>query len=227
MALSMAFHNPDPRLQEIEAKNAEIRAAVFSRFYRSVWRFLVRSVARIARRIKRTSQSVDADSPHKAAAEWIKGLLEDRNFPYLICGGLAAKGYGSERELNDIDLFVPGEHFSSVVEAAREYISKPAKHHQEEGWDLTYVQFKYEGVKVEVGNADGPKIYDVSRRIWTPLNVDFSRYKTVKVLGLELPLMLEEDLIRYKSALSRPVDIADICAMRKSLSTQKPTNLHW
>ena len=54
---------------------------------------------------------------HHLAAQWIVGLLRDRNIPFLICGGLAAKGYGSERDLNDIDLFVSGEHFSSVVQA--------------------------------------------------------------------------------------------------------------
>lgn len=221
----MAFHNPDPKLRKIEQKNAEIRAAVFSRFYRSIWRFLVHSFARIARWIKKSPQSVNGESLHESAAQWIVGLLEERNIPYLICGGLAAKGYGSERELNDIDLFVPGEHFSSVVEAAREYIFKSPKRYQEEGWDLTYVQFSYGGVKIEVGNADDPKIYDVGCKAWVPLDVDFSRRRRVKLLGLELPLMLEEDLIRYKSVLSRPVDVADIRAMREEQVTWRGAHL--
>ncbi|GAA0842030.1 hypothetical protein GCM10009113_09420 [Marinobacter szutsaonensis] len=220
MALFMAFHNPDPKLRKIEMKNAEIRAAIFSRVHRSVWRFLVRSVTRIAHRSEKSPQSVNSESRHKLAVRWIVALLEERNIPYLVCGGLAAKGYDSERELNDIDLFVPGEHFLTVVGAAREHISKPPKHYQEEGWDLTYVQFSYEGVKVEVGNADGPKIYDVRGDTWVSLYVDFSRYMRVKLLGLELPLMLEEDLIRYKSVLSRPVDVADIRAMREEPKTK-------
>ena len=33
---------------------------------------------------------------HQLAAQWIVELLGDRNIPFLICGGLAAKGYGSE-----------------------------------------------------------------------------------------------------------------------------------
>lgn len=152
---------------------------------------------------------------HQVAAQWIVGLLRDRNIPFIICGGLAAKGYGSERDLNDIDLFVPGEHFSSVVQAGQKFISKPALRYQEEGWDLTYVQFKYEGVKVEVGNADGPRIFDMGHQTWIPLSIDFSRCTTVHLLGLELPLMLKEDLVRYKSALSRPVDIEDIRAMHR------------
>lgn len=153
---------------------------------------------------------------HQLAAEWIVGILRDRDIPFLICGGLAAKGFGSERDLNDIDLFVPGEHFLSVVQAGQEYVSKAAAHRREEGWDLTYVQFKYEGTKVEVGNADSPRIFDSDSQAWVPLDINFSRFATVHLLGLELPLMLKEDLVRYKSALSRPVDIEDIRAIRES-----------
>lgn len=153
---------------------------------------------------------------HHLAAQWIVGLLRERSIPFLICGGLAAKGYGSERDLNDIDLFVPGEHFASVVQAGQEFISKAAAHRQEEGWDLTYVQFKYAGIKVEVGNADGSQIFDASNETWVPLNIDFSRYLTVHLLGLELPLMQKDDLVRYKSTLARPVDIEDVCAIREN-----------
>lgn len=153
---------------------------------------------------------------HHLAAQWIVELLRDQNIPFLICGGLAAQGYGSERALNDIDLFVPGECFSAVVQAGQEFVSKAAAHRQEEGWDITYVQFKYEGIKVEVGNADGPQIFDVGKANWVPLDIDFSRYATVRLLGIDLPLMLKDDLVKYKSALSRPVDIEDIRAIRES-----------
>ena len=151
---------------------------------------------------------------HQEAIRWIVDLLRSRDIPFLICGGLAAKGYGSDRDLNDIDLFVPGECFSDVVEAGQEYISKPATRYREAGWDLTYVQFKYAGVKIEVGSAAGASIFAKESQTWIPLDIDFSRYETVSLLGAELPLMLKEDLIRYKLALSRPVDIEDIRAIQ-------------
>lgn len=150
---------------------------------------------------------------HQLAAQWIVGLLRDRHIPFQICGGLAAKGYGAERELNDIDLFVPGVHFAAVVQAGKAYISKPAAHYCEEGWDLTYVQFKYEGIKVEVGNADGAQIFDAASQVWIPLTIEFDRYETANLLGLTLPLMLKQDLVRYKTVLSRPVDIDDVRAI--------------
>ncbi|MCE8002897.1 nucleotidyltransferase [Billgrantia ethanolica] len=150
---------------------------------------------------------------HQEAIKWIAGLLRNRNIPFLICGGLAAKGYGSERDLNDVDLFVPDDRFSEVVEAGQEFITKPAAHYREEGWDLTYVQFKYEDIKIEVGCAAGASIFDKESQTWIPLDIDFSRYETRYLLGVELPMMLKEDLVRYKLALSRQVDLEDVRAI--------------
>ncbi|ADP96744.1 hypothetical protein HP15_980 [Marinobacter adhaerens HP15] len=83
-----------------------------------------------------SASSTKGESVHQSAAEWIVSLLRERNIPFLICGGLAARGYGSQRDLHDIDLFVPGEHFLSVVQAGQPFVSKAAAHRQEEGWDL-------------------------------------------------------------------------------------------
>lgn len=151
---------------------------------------------------------------HQPALKWIVSLLKDHDTPFIICGGLAARGYGSTRTLNDIDLFVPSESFSRVVKAGRNFITKPAAHRCEEGWDLTYAQFKYEGTKVEVGSAEGCRILDAKTGNWVPLVVDFSRYTLVSLLGIELPLMLKQDLINYKTVLSRPVDLDDVQAIR-------------
>ncbi|MDR5907779.1 hypothetical protein [Franzmannia qiaohouensis] len=102
-----------------------------------------------------------------------------------------------------------------MVQAGQEFVSKTAAHRQEEGWDLTYVQFKYKGVKVEMGNADDVRIFDVGDQAWIKLNIDLSRYKKVRLLGLDLPLMLRGDWIRYKSMLLRPVDVEDISAIHE------------
>lgn len=151
---------------------------------------------------------------HRQAIQWIVALLNARSIPFQICGGLAARGYGASRALNDIDLFVPGEHFQTVVADGDAHISKPAGHYCEEGWDLTYVQFVHSGVKIEVGSTDQPRIFDALQQRWIPLSIDLSRSVTVTLLGLELPLMMKEDLVSYKSALSRPVDLEDLRAMQ-------------
>ncbi|MGY0216569.1 hypothetical protein ACWJJH_04160 [Endozoicomonadaceae bacterium StTr2] len=152
----------------------------------------------------------------QAALEWIVELLNSRNVPFAICGGLAAISYGSNRSLNDIDLFVPAQYFRQAVEAGRAYISKPAQHYCEasEGWDLEYVQFIYKGVKIEIGNTAGMKIFDRRQQCWVPLNVHFGELVPGRVFGVEIPVIPKQALIAYKSVLRRDVDLADINAIQ-------------
>ncbi|MFC3852240.1 nucleotidyltransferase [Salinispirillum marinum] len=145
-----------------------------------------------------------------AALQWISDLLRERDIPFVVCGGLAAIAYGSTRPLNDIDLFVPGKHFQSVVSAGSPHVSKSAKRSREAGWHLEYIQFIYEGVKVEVGNAEQVEIFDSDSHEWTELHLDFSRVKDIEVMGVALPVMNVEDLIHYKRILNRPVDRDDL-----------------
>lgn len=149
------------------------------------------------------------------ALRWIVNLLQNNEVPFLLCGGFAAIGYGSKRALNDIDLFVPGDRFDEIVLLGEQHISKPAQHYCEEaeGWDLVYVQFLFKGVKIEVGNAHGVKIYDSTASKWVELKLDFSRSQVTSLLGIEVPLMNRIDLMRYKSKLGRPVDLQDIDAL--------------
>ncbi|MBA2781003.1 hypothetical protein [Billgrantia kenyensis] len=158
-------------------------------------------------------QELQVAHRQRLAAHWIVSLLRSGNIPFIVCGGLAAQGHGASRPLHDIDLFVPEAHFAQVVAAGQGFISKPAQRYNEEGWNLEYVQFRYEGVKVEVGNAGEAYVYDVGRQAWARLDIDFTRYQKITLLGLELPVMRKADLIQYKSWLGRPVDAQDIREM--------------
>lgn len=149
------------------------------------------------------------------ALKWISELLNQRQIPFVICGGLAAIAYGSQRPLNDIDLFVPGEYFHAVVSAGSDFISKPAKNYCGEGWDLEYVQFMRHGTKIEVGNAADAKIYAIAEECWINLNIDFDNVQRLTVLGVELPIMSAVDLIGYKEKLDRPVDREDIVQIKR------------
>jgi hypothetical protein len=50
-----------------------------------------------------------------SAFQWIVRILETRAIPFAISGGLAAKSYGSLRELNDIDIDIPDDSFCKIV----------------------------------------------------------------------------------------------------------------
>ncbi len=144
------------------------------------------------------------------ALSWIVGFIEEHNIPYVICGGLAAKAYGSERELNDIDLYVPDKYFSSIVEFGASYITYGPIHHKGKQWDLKYVQFNYLGQEVEVGSDKNCKIYDALKSQWSLQKIDFESWERRKIYGVEIKVMNKNDLLAYKIKLNRKVDIEDI-----------------
>ncbi|WP_312271787.1 hypothetical protein [Pseudomonas sp.] len=93
---------------------------------------------------------------HAAALHWIVDQLNQRRIPFLLCGGLAAHVYGARRPLNDIDLLIPADRLQEIAAAGAAVTTKPLERRCEEGWDVEYVQFKVEGVKIEIGGTPVP-----------------------------------------------------------------------
>lgn len=151
----------------------------------------------------------------KEALHWIVGLLRSRSVPFVVCGGLAARGYGSTRPLHDIDLFVPAARFAEVVQAGGPFTSKPAQRYREEGWNVEYVQFIYHGTKIELGNAEGVEVQDHATGQWVALEIDFAQCERACLFGEEVPLMAREHLVAYKRHLGRPVDLVDVEAIER------------
>ncbi len=144
------------------------------------------------------------------ALDWIVSYLERHDIPYLMCGGLAAQAYGSARPLADIDLYVPDQFLNQVSAMGRDYVSFGPAHYVDEKWDLTFVQFVYEGQKIEVGSDRECKILDSRTGEWHKKNIDFDRYNLVSLYGKLVRVMKKDDLIAYKLKLSREVDLDDI-----------------
>ena len=147
---------------------------------------------------------------HKDALIWVNSLLAECCIPNQICGGLAAYGYGVKRDIHDIDMFVPAACYQQAVSLCREHMTKPSSRYVEQGWDVTYFQCVFGGVKVEVGNAEGVQIQCRTSTEWHPLTIDFECSNLTVVLGVEIPLMPVHQLIAYKTLLGREVDVQDI-----------------
>lgn len=146
----------------------------------------------------------------KQAFEWIIGFFELNDVPYLICGGLAAIAYGSQRPLHDIDIYVPENNYKSVVEFGYEYITYGPDRLIDNHWDVDYVQFNYSGQKIEVGSSQGIKIFDALKSRWYKEQLDFEKYTQASVLGKRVRIMEKQALIDYKRKLNREVDQLDI-----------------
>jgi len=144
------------------------------------------------------------------ALEWIESKLHHARAPRLYCGGLAVRAYGGSRPLNDIDLFVPDAHFWPLVDALGAYIRKPALRQREAGWELTYAQFVYDGIKIEIGSDDHPRIQDGMTGDWGVLDIDYAAAEQRTYAGCTIPLMARRQLIAYKRTLRRDVDLIDV-----------------
>lgn len=151
----------------------------------------------------------------KKALSWIDSKIRTSSSPYQICGGLAARAYGADRPLNDIDLFVPKENYESIHNQTKSYLSKPSSRYidESEGWDVEYFQLVYDSVKIEIGNSENVKIFDSAKKIWLHLDIDYEASELIPVFGLLVPVMPKLSLLWYKNKLARDVDVVDVSAI--------------
>ncbi|MFZ3016050.1 MAG: hypothetical protein WA101_03610, partial [Minisyncoccia bacterium] len=65
---------------------------------------------------------------------WIVNILNNKNIPFQISGGFAAKIYGSPRELNDIDIDIPDENFPDIYDGVKQYAIYGPEHYKDAKW---------------------------------------------------------------------------------------------
>lgn len=147
----------------------------------------------------------------KEAFYWITELLDNHKIPYRLSGGFAAKLYGANRELADIDLdideFLLNDSFMKQISP---YIIFGPEQYTDDSWDLFLITLEYMGQEIDLAGTHNTKIYDVNTKSWTFLITDFNDNETLKVFEKEIKVIKKDELIAYKSKLSREVDIFDI-----------------
>ena len=150
------------------------------------------------------------------ALRWIVEILERRAIPYQACGGLAARAYGSTRELADIDLYMPMARFDAIRPEVEAAVTWGPAYETGARWDLTYVKMLYEGQKIEIGDSDTTLIFDEAEQQWVKQDIHFDQSVYVEVYGVRIPVMPKDQLITYKLMLAREVDLIDIEQMEQA-----------
>lgn len=146
----------------------------------------------------------------EAALGWIVEILNRKNIPFQIGGGFAARIYGVDRLLNDIDIAVPTKNLQDIYEEAKEYITHELRPFKDEKWDVTGMTLEYKGQKIDIVGAQGKKILDDSKKEWVVLENDFSASETHQLYGITISVMPKDFLINYKKILLRDVDKKDL-----------------
>jgi hypothetical protein len=146
----------------------------------------------------------------KAALVWIVDILDKHGIPYQVEGGLAANCYGSNRELVDIDIFIPSFGFEKISKDVEGYVEFGPEFHSGTHWKLVYQLLNYCGQQREICDAGRAEYLDTQNDTWIKRDIDFTKAKTIGIFGISTKVMRKDDLLEYKGRLNREVDIIDI-----------------
>ena len=144
------------------------------------------------------------------AFKWIVGLLHKHSIPFQIAGGFAARLYGSERELADIDIGISDNRFDELYPDVKEYSTFGPAQYLDDEWDLQLMTLNYKGQEIDIAGEDNIKLFDKETKHWISASRDLSISENKEVYGLTVPVIPKEALISYKKKLMREVDQADL-----------------
>lgn len=152
------------------------------------------------------------DGPDAVAAlDWIADLLERRGVPYRISGGLAARAYGADRPLADIDIDVPDAALTDLLPELAPFVTFGPARYQDDRWDLLLCTLDHHGQAIDLCGGDTCRIRDGAG--WRDDPFRPAEVVTREVLGRACPVVPLDALRAYKILLGRPVDRADIALL--------------
>lgn len=147
----------------------------------------------------------------KEAFIWITSILRNKNIPFQVTGGLAARIYGSPRELADIDFEIPNDRFPEI----KDYLVFGPTQYKDESFDIFLATLRYKEQEIDLTGSNGEKSFNQEKREWKEENIDLSKAVPKEVFGISVPVVPAKDLLDYKKWISRDVDRVDVEALSK------------
>ena len=150
------------------------------------------------------------------ALKWIVGILNKHNIVFRISGGFAAKIYGSNRELADIDIGIKEDEFAKILSEIEPFLvdGEPG-HYKDDEWDLLGARINYGGQFIDLCVIDSLRFFSKRDAKWDKIPFDPKTFTWHDVCGIKIPIIAKKDLIEYKDNLRREVDLFDIDEMLK------------
>lgn len=145
----------------------------------------------------------------KQVLKKIVRTLKKNKIVFQIAGGLAAIAYGSKRPLYDIDIDIYKRDIKKIKKLFKGRVTKDLFHQQSECWDIQMMILNIDGISIDVTqledwyylNKAGEKILMVAR----PEDAEI-----INIEGIEMPVVKKSELIAYKKAVAREIDLDDI-----------------
>ncbi len=146
---------------------------------------------------------------------WIVGILNMRKIQFQVDGGLAARAYGADRELVDIDLVIHEGDFDKIIDDVKEFIKYGPEHYMDEKWDLKLMTLFHENQTIDIPGARNTKYFDGKNNIWVQSENTLEKSTIKNLLGLNVPVIPLDHLIKEKQILDREVDRIDLSFINK------------
>jgi hypothetical protein len=160
------------------------------------------------------------------AFKWIISLLQEYKIPFQLTGGFAARTYGSNRPLADIDIEIPDEYFEKLLPHVKKNLIYGPQKYIDENFDLLLMTLKYEGQEIDISGCDTDKLFNLITNQWESCGTEKIKYSVKKeIYGLIVPMISWQDLVAYKEKIRRSTDLEDVKAILWNFSVLNKNNL--
>ncbi len=153
---------------------------------------------------------MDKNSNFETSLKWIVSIFNKYSIDYQLVGGVAARAYGSQREINDIDFYIDFNDFARIENEIKPYLTWGPSHYVDSHWDITFLKLFYNNQQIEIGNSNKCFIFSKQDNSWIEQVINFDQFNEIKVSNTLVKVIKKENLIKYKMILHRDVDIQDI-----------------
>jgi hypothetical protein len=147
------------------------------------------------------------------AFKWIIGLLQKNKIPYQLSGGFAARIYGSNRPLYDIDIEIPDKYFDKLLPYVKDYLVYGPQRYLDESFDLLLMTLKYQGQKIDISGCETDRLFNHQTNQWEFCDTKINDVVEKELYGLTVPVIKLPDLVAYKEKIRRPIDLEDVKAI--------------
>ena len=156
----------------------------------------------------------------KAALKWITEILNDNAIPFQITGGFAARLYGSNRPLYDIDLEISDNDFEKLTPFVKGYLFYGPDRSKDETFDILLMTLEYKGQLIDISGANTDMLYNKEAKRWESCNTDITQAVEMEVYNLRVPVATWQSLLEYKKRAARPTDLEDVKNIERMMSNK-------
>lgn len=147
------------------------------------------------------------------AFNWIVNILNENKIPFQLTGGVAARLYGSDRPINDIDIEIEEKHFKTITPLVENYIIYSPQRYKSNEFDLLLMTLEYEGQEIDISGYKTDKLYNKETQKWESCRTYIHDAINMELYGIKIPVIKWQHLVSYKKKTRRRTDIEDVNAI--------------